>query len=178
MNHRKCWLTAVRVDGVGLKESHSQVVQHGGFVQVAERREVILPHQDVRVTQERKRVTLWSHGVLQRLKRDQYAIKTQSIRRHTDSDCPTDTEAWQRRYPLSPDSLRPCRLSCYRCVTDTQQDKHQHLDRNQKLRLCLKPSTTSWCDIRTWGKNDVDGNFKKYFWKKNTTLLIGFKKQI
>lgn len=62
-------------------------------MQVAECCEVVLPHQDVRVTQERKRVTLRSHGVLQRLKRDQYAIKTQSIRRHTDSDCPTDTEA-------------------------------------------------------------------------------------
>lgn len=43
-------LTAVGVDVVGLQETHPQVVQHGGLVQVAESSEVVLAHQDVGVT--------------------------------------------------------------------------------------------------------------------------------
>lgn len=46
-------LTAVRVDVVGLQEADFEVVQDGGLVQVTESGEVILPHQDVGVTQER-----------------------------------------------------------------------------------------------------------------------------
>ena len=42
-------LTAVGVDELGVDEAHFEVVEHGGLVQVAERREVVLAHQDVRV---------------------------------------------------------------------------------------------------------------------------------
>ena len=47
---RRRGLTAVGVDVVGLKEADLEVVQDGRLVQVAEGREVILPHQDVRVS--------------------------------------------------------------------------------------------------------------------------------
>lgn len=46
--------TAVRVDDPGLLETHSEVVQHGRLVQVAEGGEVILPHQDVGVAKRRQ----------------------------------------------------------------------------------------------------------------------------
>lgn len=71
-------LTAVGVDVVGLQEADSQVVQDGRFVQVTESGEVVLPDQDVGVTQEGERVTLRTHGVLQRLRASQYTINTQS----------------------------------------------------------------------------------------------------
>lgn len=61
---------------VGLQEADSQVVQDGGFVQVTESGEVVLPDQDVGVTQEGERVTLRTHGVLQRLRASQYTINT------------------------------------------------------------------------------------------------------
>ena len=47
---RRRGLTAVGVDVVGLKEADLEVVQDGRLVQVAEGREVILSHQDVRVS--------------------------------------------------------------------------------------------------------------------------------
>ena len=47
---RRRGLTTVGVDVVGLKEADLEVVQDGRLVQVAEGREVILPHQDVRVS--------------------------------------------------------------------------------------------------------------------------------
>lgn len=71
-------LTAVGVDVVGLQEADSQVVQDGRFMQVTESGEVVLPDQDVGVTQEGERVTLRTHGVLQRLRASQYTINTQS----------------------------------------------------------------------------------------------------
>lgn len=46
--------TAVRVDDPGLLKTHSEVVQHGGLVQVAEGGEVILSDQDVRVAKRRQ----------------------------------------------------------------------------------------------------------------------------
>lgn len=46
--------TAVRVDDPGLLKTHSEVVQHGGLVQVAEGGEVILSNQDVRVAKRRQ----------------------------------------------------------------------------------------------------------------------------
>lgn len=45
-------LTTVGVDMVGLQEADLEVVQHCRLVQVAEGREVILSHQDVRVSKE------------------------------------------------------------------------------------------------------------------------------
>lgn len=71
-------LTAVGVDVVGLQEADSQVVQDGRFMQVTESGEVVLPDQDVGVTQEGERVTLRTHGVLQRLRASRYTINTQS----------------------------------------------------------------------------------------------------
>lgn len=61
-------LTTVRVDVVRLKEADLEVVQDGRLVQVAESREVIFSHQDVRVPQEGKRVAVSTHRVLQRLR--------------------------------------------------------------------------------------------------------------
>lgn len=46
--------TTVRVDDPGLLKTHSEVVQHGGLVQVAEGGEVILSNQDVRVAKRRQ----------------------------------------------------------------------------------------------------------------------------
>lgn len=48
------WLTAVGVDKLRVHESDAQVVQHGRFVQVAQSCEVILAHQNVRVTERRQ----------------------------------------------------------------------------------------------------------------------------
>ena len=59
-------LTAVGVDVVGLQEADLEVVQDGRLVQVAEGREVVLAHQDVRVPQEGERV-FRTDAVLQRL---------------------------------------------------------------------------------------------------------------
>jgi hypothetical protein len=44
-------LTAVGVDELGVDEAHFEVVQDGRFVEVAQRCQVILPHQQVRVSQ-------------------------------------------------------------------------------------------------------------------------------
>lgn len=72
-------LTTVCVDVVGLKEANLEVVQDGRFVQVAECREVIFSHQDVRVPEEGKRVAVSTHRVLKRLKQPDKVIMT-----HTD----------------------------------------------------------------------------------------------
>lgn len=61
-------LTTVGIDVVRLKEANLEVVQDGRFVQVAECREVIFSHQDVRVPQEGKRVAVSTHRVLKRLR--------------------------------------------------------------------------------------------------------------
>lgn len=45
-----CRLTTVCVDVVGLQESNPQVVQDGRLMEVAESRQVVLAHQDVRVS--------------------------------------------------------------------------------------------------------------------------------
>lgn len=42
-------LTTVRVDVVRLQEANFEIMKDCRFVQVAESREVIFPHQDVRV---------------------------------------------------------------------------------------------------------------------------------
>lgn len=67
---------------VGLEEANSQVVQDGRFMQVTEGGEVVLSHQDVGVTQERKRVTLLTDGIIQRLRKPsihhQYTINISS----------------------------------------------------------------------------------------------------
>lgn len=46
-----CPLTAISVDELGVDEADFEVVQHCRLMEVAERREVILAHQDVRVSQ-------------------------------------------------------------------------------------------------------------------------------
>lgn len=55
--------TAVCVDDPGLLKTHSEVVQHGGLVQIAEGSEVILPDQDVRVAKRRQLGIGWVDGV-------------------------------------------------------------------------------------------------------------------
>lgn len=42
-------------------------MQHGGFMKVAESRQVVLPHQDVGIPEERQSVGLRTHLVLQGL---------------------------------------------------------------------------------------------------------------
>lgn len=42
--------TAVSVDELGVHEADFEIVQHGWLVEVAERRQVVLAHQDVRVS--------------------------------------------------------------------------------------------------------------------------------
>lgn len=61
-------LTTVSVDVVRLKEANLEIVQDGRFVQVAECCEVIFSHQDVRVSEEGKRVAVSTHRVLKRLR--------------------------------------------------------------------------------------------------------------
>lgn len=47
-------ITAVGVDEFGVCESDPEVVQNGRFMEVTESREVVLTHQDVRVTKRRQ----------------------------------------------------------------------------------------------------------------------------
>lgn len=78
-------LTAVGVDVVGLQEADLEVVQDGRFMKVTESREVVLTHQDVGVTEERKRVRLRTHRVLQRLRgtvQNQYIINANNSSEH------------------------------------------------------------------------------------------------
>lgn len=53
---------AVGVDEVGLDEAHAEAVQHCGLMEVAEGRQVVLPHQDVRVPQEGQPVAIGADG--------------------------------------------------------------------------------------------------------------------
>lgn len=48
-------LTAVGVNEFGFREADPEVVEHRGLVEVAEGRQVILTHQDVRVPERRQR---------------------------------------------------------------------------------------------------------------------------
>lgn len=57
--------TAVGVDEFGVDEAHFQVVQHGRFVKVTQRRQVIFSHQDVGVPQVRQGFSLRVQLVLQ-----------------------------------------------------------------------------------------------------------------
>lgn len=57
-------ITAVGVDEFGVCESNPEVVQDGRFMEVTESREVVLTHQDVRVTKRRQNSTLWVQLVL------------------------------------------------------------------------------------------------------------------
>lgn len=52
------FITAVGVDKLGVCESDPQVEQHGRFMEVTESREVVLAHQDVRVTKMRQNASL------------------------------------------------------------------------------------------------------------------------
>lgn len=63
-------LTAVRVDVVGLQEPDFEVVEDGGFVEVAQSRQVILSHQDIGIAQERQLVSLEINGIFVELRRD------------------------------------------------------------------------------------------------------------
>lgn len=62
-------LTAVSVDELGVDETDFEVVEHGRLVEVAERCEVILAHQDVRVPQVRQVLRLGVQFVLEALRR-------------------------------------------------------------------------------------------------------------
>lgn len=66
---KKCdkLLTTVCVDVVRLQKANSEVMKDRRFMQVAESGEVIFPHQDVWVTEERKRLAFCAHCILQRL---------------------------------------------------------------------------------------------------------------
>lgn len=57
-------ITAVSVDKLAVCESDPEVVQHGGFVEIAESREVILAHQDVWITERGQDDILWIQFVL------------------------------------------------------------------------------------------------------------------
>lgn len=46
----KLIITTVCVNQLGDDKANFKVVQHSWFVEVAERREVVFPHQDVRVS--------------------------------------------------------------------------------------------------------------------------------
>lgn len=50
VNTREATPTAVSVDELGVHEADFEIVQHGWLVEVAERCEVVLAHQDVRVS--------------------------------------------------------------------------------------------------------------------------------
>lgn len=63
----KVWPTAVSVDELGVNEADFEVVQHGRLVEVAERCEVILAHQDVRISQVRQVLCLGVKRVLNAL---------------------------------------------------------------------------------------------------------------
>lgn len=60
--------TAVCVDELGVDKADFEVVQHSWLVEVAKRREVILAHQDVRVSKVRKVLCLGVQFVLKALK--------------------------------------------------------------------------------------------------------------
>lgn len=62
---REPLLTAVGVNELGFREADPEVVEHRGLVEVAEGREVILPHEDVRVPERRQRS--WINGIIQLL---------------------------------------------------------------------------------------------------------------
>lgn len=64
---RRATPTAVGVDELGVHEAHFEIVQHGWLVEVAECREVVLAHQDVRVSQVRQVLCLGVQGVLKTL---------------------------------------------------------------------------------------------------------------
>lgn len=57
-------LTAVSVDKLRVDEADFEVVQHGWLVEVAERSEVILAHQDVGISQVRQVLCLGIQLVL------------------------------------------------------------------------------------------------------------------
>lgn len=57
--------TTVSVDELRVDEADFEVVQHGRLVEVAERCEVILTHQDVRVSQVRQVLRLGVQLVLE-----------------------------------------------------------------------------------------------------------------
>lgn len=60
-------------------------MQDGGFVEVAESRQVILPHQDVGVTERRQLLTPFQR-ILQLLKNRDFINQIQSIKSHVIND--------------------------------------------------------------------------------------------
>lgn len=62
-------ITAVGVDELGVCESDPEVVQNGRFMEVTESREVVLTHQDVRVTKRRQTTAFWVQLVLKFLQK-------------------------------------------------------------------------------------------------------------
>lgn len=73
-------LTAVSVDELGVHETDFEVVEHGRLVEVAERCEVILAHQDVRVPQVRQVLRLGVQFVLEALRRNRQSEKRDTER--------------------------------------------------------------------------------------------------
>lgn len=68
-------ITAVGVDKLAVYESDPEVVQHGGLVEIAESREVILAHQDVWITERGQDGVLWVQFVLRLLPRKYHSSK-------------------------------------------------------------------------------------------------------
>lgn len=62
-------LTAVSVNELGVDETDFEVVEHGRLVEITERCEVILAHQDVGVPQVRQVLRLGVQFVLEALRR-------------------------------------------------------------------------------------------------------------
>lgn len=90
-------LTAVSVDELGVDKTDFEVVEHGRLVEVAERCEVILAHQDVRVPQVRQVLRLGVQLVLEALRRkrdtertiDSRYINKQGGTEQTEDQCKT-----------------------------------------------------------------------------------------
>lgn len=72
-------LTTVSVDKLGVDETDFEVVEHSRLVEVAERCEVILTHQDVRVPQVRQVLRLGVQFVLEALRRNHQIGKNRSL---------------------------------------------------------------------------------------------------
>lgn len=70
--------TAVSVDELGVDEADFKVVEHGRLVEVAERCEVILAHQDVGVPQVRQVLGFGIQFVLEMLMKREEVKRTVS----------------------------------------------------------------------------------------------------
>lgn len=57
------WLTTVGVNVIGLDEADLEVVEHSRLMEVAESREVILSHQNIRIPKKWKCIVFGTNGI-------------------------------------------------------------------------------------------------------------------